>query len=101
MHSLFHYGIGPDGVPLSSRQKAPKYQARAVYAQAEEAIARRIAALGRFATPEERRGVRLQERGEMRDSTPDHDKTLRAGKSGAALYAGLLAPAEHAEDPGA
>ena len=40
MRALFHYGIGPDGVPLSTRQRAPKYQARAVYAQVEEAIAR-------------------------------------------------------------
>ena len=32
MRALFHYGIGPDGVPLGSRQKAPKYQARAAYA---------------------------------------------------------------------
>ena len=41
MRALFHYGIGPDGVPLASRQRAPKYPARAVYAQVEEAIARR------------------------------------------------------------
>ena len=24
MRALFHYGIGPDGVPLASRQRAPK-----------------------------------------------------------------------------
>src|SRR5207302_9425567 len=45
MRALFHYGIGPDGVPLSTRQRAPKYQARAAYAQVEEAIAKRVAAL--------------------------------------------------------
>ena len=28
MRALFHYGTGPDGVPLASRQKAPKYQAQ-------------------------------------------------------------------------
>ena len=45
MRALFHYGIGPDGVPLASRQRAPKYPPRVVYAQVEEAIARRVAAL--------------------------------------------------------
>ena len=66
MRALFHYGIGPDGVPLGTRQRAPKYQARAAYAQVEEAIAKRIAALGGFATPEEKREIRLQERARMR-----------------------------------
>ena len=80
MRALFHYGIGPDGVPLASRQRAPKYQPRAVYAQVEEAIARRVAALGRFATPEERREIRLQERAKMRTSTPYYDMTFSAEK---------------------
>ena len=31
MRALFHYGTGPDGVPLSTRQRAPKYPARAWY----------------------------------------------------------------------
>lgn len=70
MRALFHYGIGPDRVPLDTRQKARKYPARAAYAQVEEAIAKRVAALGRFATPEERREIRLQERAKMRTSTP-------------------------------
>ena len=100
MRALFHYGIGPDGVPLSSRQKAPKYQARAVYAQVEEAIARRIAALGRFATPEERREIRLQERAKMRTSTPYYDMTFSAEKSVSLMYAGLLAEAKQAQDQG-
>jgi conjugative relaxase-like TrwC/TraI family protein len=100
MRALFHYGTGPDGIPLASRQRAPKYPARAVYAQVEEAIARRVAALGRFATPEERREIRLQERAKMRTSTPYYDMTFSAEKSVSLLYAGLLAAAQQARDQG-
>ncbi|HEY2261765.1 MAG TPA: MobF family relaxase, partial [Streptosporangiaceae bacterium] len=100
MRALFHYGIGPDGVPLASRQRAPKYQPRAVYAQVEEAIAKRVAALGRFATPEERREIRLQERARMRTSTPYYDMTFSAEKSVSLLYASLLAAAQQARDQG-
>ena len=92
MRALFHYGIGPDGVPLASRQRAPKYPPRAVYAQVEEAIAKRVAALGRFATPEERREIRLQERAKMRTSTPYYDITFSAEKSVSLLYAGWPPP---------
>jgi conjugative relaxase-like TrwC/TraI family protein len=100
MRALFHYGIGPDGVPLDTRQRAPKYQARAAYAQVEEAIAKRIAALGRFATPEEKRDIRLQERAKMRTSTPYYDMTFSAEKSVSLMYAGLLAAAKRAQDEG-
>jgi conjugative relaxase-like TrwC/TraI family protein len=100
MRALFHYGTGPDGVPLASRQKAPKYQARAVYAQIEEAIAKRIAALGRFATPEEKRAIRLQERARGRTATPYYDMTFSAEKSVSLMYAGLLAAAKQARDQG-
>ena len=100
MRALFHYGTGPGGVPLATRQKAPKYPARAVYAQVEEAIATRVAALGRFATPEEKRGIRLQERAKMRTSTPYYDMTFSAEKSVSLLYAGLLAAAQQARDQG-
>jgi len=100
MRALFHYGIGPDGVPLASRQRAPKYPPRVVYAQVEEAIARRVAALGRFAMPEERREIRLQERARMRTSTPYYDMTFSAEKSVSLLYAGLLAAAQQARDQG-
>ena len=100
MRALFHYGIGPDGVPLGTRQRAPKHQARAVYAQVEAAIARRIAALGRFATPEEKRAIRLQERARARTSTPYYDMTFSAEKSVSLMYAGLLAAAKQARDQG-
>ena len=100
MRALFHYGTGPDGVPLATRQKAPKYPARAAYAQVEEAIAKRVAALGRFATPEERREIRLQERAKMRTSTPYYDMTFSAEKSVSLMYAGLLAAAKRARDNG-
>jgi len=100
MRALFHYGIGPDGTPLGSRQKAPKYQARAAYAQVEEAIAKRIAALGRFATPEEKRDIRLQERARMRARTPYYDVTFSAEKSVSLMYAGWLAAAKRAKDEG-
>src|SRR4051794_40249329 len=100
MRALLHYGTGPDGVPLATRQRAPKYPARAVYAQVEEAIAKRVAALGRFATSEERREIRLQERAKMRTSTPYYDMTFSAEKSVSLMYAGLLAAAERARDGG-
>jgi conjugative relaxase-like TrwC/TraI family protein len=96
MRALFHYGTGPGGIPLDTRQKARKYPARAAYAQVEEAIAKRVAALGRFATPEERREIRLQERAKMRTSTPYYDMTFSAEKSVSLLYAGLLAAAQQA-----
>jgi TrwC relaxase len=100
MRALFHYGTGPDGVPVATRQRAPKYRARAAYAQVEAAIATRVAALGRFATPEQRREIRLQERARMRTSTPYYDMTFSAEKSVSLLYAGLLAAAERARDTG-
>jgi conjugative relaxase-like TrwC/TraI family protein len=100
MRALFHYGIGPDGTPLGSRQKAPQYQARAAYAQVEEAIAKRIAALGRFATAEEKRDIRLQERARMRTRTPYYDVTFSAEKSVSLMYAGWLAAAKRAADEG-
>ena len=98
MRALFHYGIGPDGVPLGSRQRAPKYQARAAYAEVEEAIRRRIAALGEFVTPEEKREIRLQERSRMRARTPYYDMTFSAEKSVSLMYAGLRAAAKRARD---
>jgi conjugative relaxase-like TrwC/TraI family protein len=100
MRALFHYGTGPDGVPLATRQRAPKYPARAAYAQVEEAIARRMAALGRFAAPEEKREIRLQERAKMRTSTPYYDMTFSAEKSVSLMYAGQLAAAKQARDQG-
>jgi conjugative relaxase-like TrwC/TraI family protein len=100
MRALFHYGIGPDGVPLATRQRAPKYQARAVYAQIEEAIAKRVAARGRFATPEEKRAIRLQERARGKTATPYYDMTFSAEKSVSLMYAGLLAAARQARDQG-
>ena len=65
-----------------------------------EAIAERIAALGRFATPKERREIRLQERAKMRTSTPYYDMTFSAEKSVSLMYAGLLAAAKRARDEG-
>ena len=65
-----------------------------LYAQVEEAIAKRIAALGRFATPEERREIRLQERAKMRTSTPYYDMTFSAEKSVSLLYAGAAGRGE-------
>jgi conjugative relaxase-like TrwC/TraI family protein len=61
---------------------------------------KRVAALGRFATPEERREIRLQERAKMRTSTPYYDMTFSAEKSVSLLYAGLLAAAQQARDQG-
>jgi conjugative relaxase-like TrwC/TraI family protein len=100
MRNLFHYGIAPDGTLLGSRQKAAKYQARAAYAMVEEAIARRIAALGRFATPEEKRDIRLQERSRMRARTPYYDMTFSAEKSVTLAGAGRKAAAKRARDEG-
>jgi conjugative relaxase-like TrwC/TraI family protein len=100
MRALFHYGIAPDGALLGSRQKAAKYQARATYALVEEAITRRVAALGRFATPEEKRDIRLQERARMRAQTPYYDMTFSAEKSVSLAGAGRKAAAKRARDEG-
>src|SRR5205807_4529854 len=56
--------------------------------------------LGRFATPEERREIRLQERAKMRTSTPYYDMTFSAEQSVSLMYAGLLAAAKQAQDQG-
>src|SRR5271170_5550352 len=98
MRRLYHYGIGPDGTPLGSRQRAPQYQARAAYAAVEEAISKRIAALGEFVTPEEKREIRLQERARMRARTPYYDMTFSAEKSVSLMHAGLRAAAKRARD---
>ena len=68
--------------------------------QVEEAIRKRIAALGRFATPEEKRDIRLQERARMRARTPYYDVTFSAEKSVSLMFAGWLAAAKRAADEG-
>ena len=64
------------------------------------AIDKRIAALGRFATPEERREIRLEERAKTRTRTPYYDMTFSAEKSVSLLYAGLRAAAQQAREEG-
>jgi conjugative relaxase-like TrwC/TraI family protein len=98
MRDLFHYDVLPDGTPLRTAQRRGKYPARAAYAQVEEAIRKRIEALGRFVTPEEKREIRLQERAKMRASTPYYDLTFSAEKSVSLMYAGYRAAAKRARD---
>ena len=98
MRDLFHYDVLPDGTPLRTAQRRGKYPTRAAYAQVEDAIRKRIEALGRFVTPEEKREIRLQERAKMRASTPYYDLTFSAEKSVSLMYAGYRAAAKRARD---
>ena len=98
MRGLFHYDVAPDGTPLGTAQRRGKYPPRAAYARVEEAISSRIAALGQFVTPEEKREIRLQERAKMRTQTPYYDMTFSAEKSVSLMHAGYRAAAKRARD---
>src|ERR1700733_15297988 len=66
MRALFHHDIGPDGTPLATSQRRPKYQGKRTYAQTQEAIDKRIAdELGELAPlmPDRVRKIRLEEGG--------------------------------------
>ena len=63
-------------------------------------MAAQVAALGRFATPEEIRAIRLKERAKFRNRVPFYDYTFSPPKSVSVLWASLLAAAAEAEAAG-
>src|SRR5215469_16228811 len=42
MRALYHHDIAPDGTPLMTSQRGPRYAAKRTYAQVQEVIARRV-----------------------------------------------------------
>ena len=102
MRRLYHEDVGPDGQVLVRRQKPGKYPAAggSLYERIDAAVAAQVAALGRFATPEEIRAIRLSERAKFRNRVPFYDYTFSAPKSVSVLWASLLAAAAEAEAAG-
>ena len=71
MRRLYHEDVGPDGQVLVRRQRPGKYPAAggSLYERIDAAVAEQVAALGRFATPEEIRAIRLKERAKFRTAS--------------------------------
>ena len=80
MRRLYHEDVGPDGQVLVRRQQPAKYPAAggSLYERIEAAVAAQVAALGRFATPEEIRAIRLKERAKFR--TASRSTTTRSAR---------------------
>src|SRR5436305_6815536 len=68
MRALYHEDVGPDGQVLARRQRQAAYPAAggSLYDRIEAEVAAQVAALGRFCTPAEGRGIRLKERAKFR-----------------------------------
>jgi conjugative relaxase-like TrwC/TraI family protein len=99
MRALYHHDVAPDGTPLVTSQRRHKYPDKAVQlAAAQERIDARVTALGRFATPEEIRGIEIEERARVRSSTPFLDFVLSVEKSLSLLQIGFRAAAKRARD---
>lgn len=95
MRGLYHHDVLPDGTPMTSRRRA-RYDNVAAEARAQEAIRAKVAALGKFATPEGTRRIELTERAKVRHAVPFYDMTLSAEKSVSVLYASYQAAAHRA-----
>ena len=102
MRRLYHEDVGPDGQVLVRRQQPGKYPAAggSLHERIEAEIAAKVAALGRFAMPEEIRAIQLKERAKFRTRVPFYDYTFSAPKSVSVLWASLLAAAAEAEAEG-
>ena len=102
MRRLYHEDVGPDGQVLVRRQKPGQYPAAggSLYERIDAAVDAQVAALGRFATPEEIRAIRLKERAKFRNRVPFYDYTFSAPKSVSVLWASLLAAAAEADAAG-
>ena len=99
MRALYHHDVAPDGTPLATSQRRHKYPDKgAQLAAAQERIDARVAALGRFATPEEIRDIEVAERAKVRSSTPFIDMVLSVEKSVSLLQVGFRAAAKRARD---
>jgi len=73
MRALYHHEIGPDGVPLRTSQRGPRYAGKRTYQQVQDAIEKRIAdELGELAPhiPGRVRQIQLEERAKNRTRTP-------------------------------
>ncbi len=99
MRALYHHDIAPDGTRLATSQRRHKYPDKgAQLAAAQERIDARVAAIGRFATPEEIRDIEVAERAKVRSSTPFIDMVLSVEKSVSLLQVGFRAAAKRARD---
>ena len=99
MRGLYHYNVGPDGVPLGVARKSAAAAAKRTWQQIEEAIQARIAELGPvFATPEKIREIRHSERSKASTRTPYYDMTFSAEKSVSLAWAAARVSAILARD---
>jgi hypothetical protein len=99
MRGLYHYNVGPDGVPLGAARKSAAAEAKRTWQQIEEAIQARIAELGPvFATPEKIREIRHSERSKASTRTPYYDMTFSAEKSVSLAWAAARVSAILARD---
>lgn len=72
MRALYHHDVAPDGTPLMTSQRGPRYAARRTYEQVQENIEKRIRdELGELAPhmPDRIRKIRLEERAKTRTRT--------------------------------
>jgi conjugative relaxase-like TrwC/TraI family protein len=103
MRALYHHDTAPDGTPLMTSQRGPRYAAKRTYQQVQDAIEKRIRdELGELAPhmPDRVRKIRLEERAKTRSRTPYYDMTFSAEKSVSLAFAGLMAAARSARDEG-
>ena len=101
MRGLYHYDVTPDGTRLSTSQRRHRYPDKsAQLAAAQERIDAKVAALGRFATPEKVRDIEIEERAKVRSQTPFIDLVVSFEKSISLLQVGFRAAAKRAKDEG-
>ena len=103
MRALYHHDTAPDGTPLGTAQRGPKYAAKRTYEQVQENIEKRVRdELGELAPhmPERVRQIRLEERSKTRTRTPYYDMTFSAEKSVSMAFAGLMAESRSAREAG-
>jgi conjugative relaxase-like TrwC/TraI family protein len=103
MRALYHHDIAPDGTPLVTSQRGPRYAAKRTYQQVQQAIDKRVKEeLGELAPhmPDQVRKIRLEERAKNRTRTPYYDMTASAEKSVSLVHAGLRAAASTARAEG-
>ena len=105
MRALYHHDTAPDGVPLGTAQRGPKYRPRSAPISRSRRTSTSGSAdeLGELAPhmPDRVRTIRLEERAKTRTRTPYYDMTFSAEKSVSLAYAGLAArPRRTARDEG-
>ncbi|HVT67216.1 MAG TPA: MobF family relaxase, partial [Trebonia sp.] len=103
MRGLYHHDVAPDGTPLMTSQRRPKYAGKRTYKQVQEAIDKRIREeLGELAPhmPDQVRRIRLEERSKNRTVTPYYDMTASGEKSVSLAHASLRAAAKTAREQG-